>query len=376
MKKNLLMWEETLFQDMEVFEIDHIPEQFSFRDTQMQELAFQLRPGMRGGRPLNTICRGLPGTGKTTAVRKLFGDIEEATKKMVPVYINCQIDNTKFAIFSQIYRRLSGHLPPASGTSFKQVFDAVCRLLEKEGRVLVVCLDDANYLLYENEINKVLYTLLRAHESYPGTRIGVITIISDMTVDLMSEVDPRVSSVFRPTDIYFPPYDEEEIHEILSQRVRQGLYPGVLSDAMLDLVTEQTMKSADLRVGIDLLKRAALNAENDARRSVEMDDISRAYEVSKYLHLAASVRTLKDDEKTLLRIIAERSQAGGDEMTAGDVHEAAKETMKIGYTRYYEMVKKFDAMRLVNLHYREGRGRTRVITLRYDPARVIAELGR
>jgi ORC complex protein Cdc6/Orc1 len=33
-------------------------------------------------------------------------------------------------------------------------------------------------------------------------------------------------------------------------------------------------------------------------------------------------------------------------------------------------VSKFDAMRLVNLEYRSGRGRTRIITLRYDPARI------
>ena len=160
MKKNLLMWDETLFRDPEVFEFDYVPEQFQFRENQMRELAFQIRPGLRGGRPLNTICKGLPGTGKTTSVRKLFSEIEETTKKLVPVYVNCQIDNTKFAIFSQIYRKLTGHLPPASGTSFKQLFDAICRILLKDELVLIVALDDANYLLYENEINKVLYTCL------------------------------------------------------------------------------------------------------------------------------------------------------------------------------------------------------------------------
>lgn len=370
MKKNLLMWDETLFRDPEVFEIDHIPEQFNYRDTQMKELAFQIRPGLRGGRPLNTICRGLPGTGKTTSIRKLFAEIEETTKKLVPVYVNCQIDNTKFAIFSQIFRRLSGHLPPASGTSFKQVFDAVGRLLAKENTVLLVCLDDANYLLYENEINKVLYTLLRAHESYPGTRIGVITVISDMNVDLLTEVDSRVASVFRPTEIYFSPYSEEEAHEILRERVLQGLYPGVLSEEMLDLVVEQTMKSGDLRVGIDLIKRAALNAEHDARRSIEMDDVCRAYEISKYLHLTFTVRTLKPEEKQVLRRIAEMSREE-EEMASGKVFSAAKEEGAIGYTRFYEIVKKLDAMRLINLHYRQGRGRTRLITLRYAPERVI-----
>jgi cell division control protein 6 len=374
MKKSLLMWDESLFRDPEVFEIDYVPDQFNFRETQMKELAFQIRPGLRGGRPLNSVCRGLPGTGKTTSVRKLFAEIEETTKKLVPVYINCQIDNTKFAIFSQIYKKLSGHLPPASGTSFKQVFDAIARILSKEEQVLLVALDDANYLLYENEINKVLYTLLRSHEAYPGTRIGVIVIVSDMDVDLSREVDARVSSVFRPTEIYFPPYSEEEVRTIIGERVAQGLYPGSLPSGMFDLVVEQTQKSGDLRVGIDLLKRAALNAEKRASRVIERDDICGAYQISRYLHLAHSVKTLKTEEKALLKALAGYSREG-NEMNAGEVYKAVKEHMEVGYTRFYEIVKKFDAMRLVNLEYRDGKGRTRVISLRYDPAKIIEYLG-
>jgi cell division control protein 6 len=373
MKKSLLMWDETLFREPEVFELDYVPEQFQHREDQMKELAFQVRPGLKGARPLNTVCRGLPGTGKTTSVKKLFSEIEETTKKIVPVYVNCQIDNTKFAIFSQVYRKLAGHLPPASGTSFKQVFDAIARIMQKEDMVLLVCLDDANYLLYENEMNRVLYTLLRSHEAYPGTRIGVILIISDMTVDLVQAVDPRVASVFRPTEVYFPPYREEEVAGILRDRVNQGLYPNALPEAMFRLVVEQTMKSGDLRVGIDLLKRAALSAEKAARRTIERDDICRAYEVSRYLHLAFTVKTLKDEEKELLRKVAELS-SGEKEMNAGEVYKAMKEKEALGYTRFYEMVKKLDAMRLVNLSYRDGRGRTRLISLRYDPGRVLEAL--
>jgi cell division control protein 6 len=373
MKKNLLMWDETLFRDPEVFEFDYVPEQFQFRENQMRELAFQIRPGLRGGRPLNSICKGLPGTGKTTSVRKLFSEIEETTKKLVPVYINCQIDNTKFAIFSRIYRKLTGHLPPASGTSFKQLFDAIGRILAKDEVVLLVALDDANYLLYENEINKVLYTLLRAHEAYEGIRIGVIVIISDLDVDLPRAVDARVASVFRPTEIYFPPYEEGEIREIIQVRVMQGLYPGVLPDEMLALVVGQTQKSGDLRVGIDLLKRATLSAERAARRAIEKDDICGAYEVSKYLHLAFTVKTLTDDEKKVLRALAEASRKE-KEMNAGDVYKAVSGSVEIGYTKFYEVVKKLDALRLINLHYRGGKGRTRLISLRYEPENVLGYL--
>lgn len=374
MKKNLLMWDETLFRDPEVFEIDYIPEQFNHRDAQIRELAFQVRPGLRGGRPLNTICRGLPGTGKTTSVKKVFAEVEEVTKKLVPVYVNCQIDNTRFAIFSQIYRRVTGHLPPASGTSFKQVIDAIARTVLREEQVLLVALDDANYLLYENEINRVLYPLLRSHEAYPGFRTGVVAIVSDMSVSLQNEVDARVASVFRPTEIYFPPYSEDEVRGILEERIFQGLYPNVLRPGMLDVVVEQTMKNGDLRVGIDLIKRATLNAEKEARRSVEREDICKAYEISRYLHLAFSLRTLKAEEKQLLRQIAEMSAHADREMNAGEVYRFAKKQVSVSYTKYYEIIKKFDAMRILNLHYRQGRGRTRLISLRYDPERVLEHL--
>jgi cell division control protein 6 len=194
-----------------------------------------------------------------------------------------------------------------------------------------------------------------------------------MSVDLLSDVDARVASVFRPTEIYFPPYSEEEVHDILEERVLQGLYPNVLRAEMLELVVEQTMKSGDLRVGIDLIKRATLNAEMDARRTVEEENICKAYQVSKYLHLAFSLRTLKSEERQLLSTIAEMSREE-KEMSAGEVYRFAKEHMPLGYTKFYEIVKKFDAMRLLNLHYRQGRGRTRLISLRYDPDRVLEHL--
>jgi cell division control protein 6 len=376
MKKDLLMWDETLFRDPEVFEIDYVPEQFNYRDDQIKELAFQIRPALRGGRPLNTVCRGLPGTGKTTCVKKLFEEILTTTKKVLPVYINCQIDNTKFAIFSQIYRKLTGHLPPPSGTSFKTIFDAIARMIMKDEIVLLICLDDANYLLYENEINNVLYPLLRSYESFEGTRIGVILIISDMDVDLSRSVDARVSSVLCPTDIYFPPYSEEEVHTIISERVMQGFYPGVINDDMVNLVVTQTLKGGDLRVGVDLLKRAALSAERKARRAIEREDICGAYLMSQYLHLSFSLKSLKTEEREIIKKLAELAKNKKD-MIAGEVFKTIRESTEISYTRFYEMVKKFDLMRLIDLEYRSGtgeKGRTRVISLRYDPVKVIEYL--
>lgn len=374
MTKNLLMWDETLFRDPLVFEIDFIPDEFRFREEQLSALSFQIQPALRGARPMNSLCRGPPGTGKTTSIRKLFDEIEENTKKIACVHVNCKIDNTRYAILAKVYKRLAGHQPQPTGTSFKQVYDAVCRLLQKEDLTLILCLDDANYLLYENEINNVLYPLLRAHEEYESVRVGVIVIFSDMDVDFQKVFEIRVASVLRPTEVFFSPYSASEVEEILRMRVGQGFYPGVISEEILQLVVDQTMRGGDLRVGIDLLKRAGLLAERDARRSVSRDDICRAYEVSERFHLISLIRSLRDDEKAVLGVIASMSE-GGSGMSAGEVHTRVKEEMGIGYTRYYEIVQKLDTIRLINLDYRAGRGRTREIGLRFAPEMVLAELG-
>jgi len=373
-RRQLLKWDETLFRDPEVFDPDFVPEQFNFREEQTRELAFQLRPGLHGARPMNTVCRGLPGTGKTTTVRRLFTEIEETTRSLVPVYVNCQIDNTTFGIISEVYHRLSGHLPRASGTSTKKVFDAVARILEREHRVLVVALDDANYLLYENELNRVLYSLLRTHEVYPGTKIGVIVILSDLAVNLAERLDARVHSIFRPGEVYFSPYSTAEVEEILDARARQGFYPNVLSPEMLSLVVDQTMKGGDLRVGIDLLKRAGIAAEMDGRRRIEEEDVMRAYAASRFLHLDAVIRTLQEEENSLLRLRAE-NQSDGEELTGGEFFERIKPSLPLGYTRYYEILTKLEAMRLIDVHYRSGRGRSRVITLRYEADQILLRLG-
>lgn len=374
MTKKLLMWDETLFRDPLVFEIDYVPEEFRFREEQISALSFQIQPALRGARPLNSLCRGPPGTGKTTSVKKLFEEIEETTNKIACVHVNCKIDNTRYAILAKVYKHLGGHQPQATGTSFKQVYDAACRRLQKDDKTLILCLDDANYLLYENEINNVLYPLLRVHEEYESVRVGVIVIFSDMDVDFSSIFESRVASVLRPTEVFFAPYSAAEVEEILRMRVAQGFYPGVVSEEMLQLVVDQTIRAGDLRVGIDLLKRAGLLAERDARRAVCRDDICRAYEVSQRFHLTSLIRSLRDDEKSVLGVIA-RMSTDDSGMSAGEVHTQVKEEMGIGYTRYYEIVQKLDTIRLINLDYRAGRGRTRMVALRFSPDMVLAELG-
>ena len=69
-EEGMLSWDESVFSNEHVFEIDYVPETFKHREGQTQSLTYALRPAVRGSRPLNVVVRGPPGTGKTTAIQK------------------------------------------------------------------------------------------------------------------------------------------------------------------------------------------------------------------------------------------------------------------------------------------------------------------
>ncbi|MES3518391.1 MAG: ORC1-type DNA replication protein, partial [Natronomonas sp.] len=358
-----LGWDESVFRDEGVFELDYLPESFRHRDEQMETLKYAVRPAVRGSRPLNVIARGPPGTGKTTAVQKLFDELTGASDVSV-VRVNCQVDSTRYAVFSRLFEGLFEYEPPTSGVSFKKLFGQVTDHLVEEDEVLIVALDDINYLFYDGEASDTLYSLLRAHETHAGARIGVIVVSSDLDLDVIDALDSRVQSVFRPEEVYFPSYDTTEIVDILEERVRIGFREDAVGPQVLDRAAEYTTeRGGDLRVGIDLLRRAGLNAEMRGSSDVSTEDVEAAYEKAKHVHLSRHLRGLSDSERALLRTLADRN---GEQ--AGDVYEAFSEQTDLGYTRYSEIVNKLDQLGLIDAEYTEveGRGRSRKLTLAYD----------
>jgi cell division control protein 6 len=371
-EEGMLSWDESVFRNEHVFEIDYLPETFHHRTSQMESLKYALRPAVRGSRPLNVIARGPPGTGKTTAIQKLFTELRAETADVRAVRVNCQVNGTRYSVFSRLFEGIFDYEPPSSGISFKRLFEQVTDRLVDDEEVLVVALDDVNYLFYENEASDTLYSLLRAHEEHAGAKIGVICISSDLDLDVIEELDGRVQSVFRPEEVYFPKYDEGEIVDILQERVDRGFHDGVISPTVLDRVAELTAESnGDLRVGIDLLRRAGLNAEMRASRTIEGQDVEEAYDTSKYVHLSRRLGELSESEAALVEVIAEH-----DGEQAGAIYDAFNDQTGLGYTRYSEIINKIDQLGIIDATYTDvdGRGRSRELSLNYDADAVIERL--
>jgi cell division control protein 6 len=366
------MSDQTLFRDPDLFEFDRLPEVFNYRDAQMEDLAFALAPALGGASPLNTVLRGLPGTGKTTAVRRIFAEVEETTQRVVPAFVPCQTDQTVYTVYSRIYLALFGHLPPESGVSNRRVLGKIAHALIERGAVLIVCLDDADVLVAGGVLQQVLAGILRMHEGWPGARAGVVLTVSDPDVDFARVLNPATVSVLRASEVYFPPYTATEVRGILGDRLRAGLYPGVVAPPVLDLLVERTMACGDLRVGIDMVRRAARAAERAGRTAVTEEDVLAAYAVSQHVHLQMAVVSLSAGERAVLD--AALSLAGEEEVTSGRVYERVCEGERMSYAAFHERLRKLERLKLVDLVRRRWPVNTRVVEVREGVEEVVAPL--
>lgn len=364
--KDLLMDDETLFRSEEVFTPSYVPEDFMHRDDQIKEISLSLKPGLRGVNTVNTLIHGPCGTGKTTAIRYMFEEVQEVSSKLVTVYVNCDDYNTRFGVFSKIHEAVYGHSPPDTGKPLNSVKEKIFKKLKKEDKSLVVALDEIDQLFLNKTVDSLLLDLLKAYTTYDYDRVGVIGILVDDSV--MLNLDPKVSSVFSPVKVYFPPYSHSEVSDILEKRCRYGLYDGVLSDALLEDVVEKTVEAGDLRVGIDLIRRSALLAERDASRSISSEHIQQAYErESKNVNLQRTIASLDELERALLKIISENN-----DIVSGPLADILKKQEGTGVKKYNQMISKLEHYGLIESVPVPGRGQSRQIRLKH-PADAVRE---
>ncbi len=278
---------------------------------------------------------------------------------------------TEYGVFQKIYEAAFHQEPPVCGISLQRLIGRLGREFSRHDAVYLICFDDAISLCHNHIMENVLRILLRLHEEYPGVKIGIIATVNTTEKATTNYLSVSIRSVFQPLQIVFPPYKENEVRTIMHDMARTALWPDVIPPELLDRIVEETMEFNNLRIGIGLLKCSVKHAESENHTSVTKADVQTSLQMVEDIQIQTVLRSLGDQEKTMLNTIARLLQNNEDTMISGELYQALKKQVPMCYSLFGRRLTKFRNLGLIKMDRPSIWGNTRLILMQYDAGKII-----
>ncbi|KAA0009388.1 MAG: AAA family ATPase [Thermoplasmata archaeon] len=263
-----------ILKDIKKLDVAYIPDRILCRE---KEINF-LRLHMKNGR---AIISGGVGTGKTLLAKHYGGD----------AYVNCYMNRTEHRVVEEIVRQLKPNFHTAGMTT--QALWA-----EVEGSKVII-LDEIDGMLPE-ELRHFAYTMSRMKEK--GKEVNYIAITRSANILRQVIGDDATWSTFADKAIVqLSHYKWEEIMKILDYRAGEALKKDAYDEEILSLIADIAINSpGHMRAAIDVLRNAALIAENEGSDEIKAEHVRMANEEG----WLSDVESLEGEEAIILLSIA------------------------------------------------------------------------
>ena len=418
---------EPIFENKEVLRPSYTPHELPHRQDQINKMATILVAALRGETPSNILIYGKTGTGKTASAKFVSQELESTSEKyQVPCnveYINCEVTDTQYRVLAQLANEFiesnrelidervadlrdlaerAGDDPTALAES-EYDYDSVAAIEERieelesdrEGfdevpmtgwptdrvysvffdavdyfeRVVVIMLDEIDKLV-EKSGDDTLYNLSRMNSQLENSRVSIIGISNDLK--FTDFLDPRVKSSLGEEEIVFPPYDANQLRDILEHRSELAFQGGALSDDVIPLCAAfAAQEHGDARRALDLLRTAGELAERDQADVVDEAHVRKAQDKIELDRVVEVVRTLPTQSKLVLFAILLLEQHDVHNINTGEVYNIYKRLCEeidadvLTQRRVTDLISELDMLGIVNaVVVSKGRyGRTKEISL-------------
>lgn len=415
-----LLQGDPIFENKEVLRPSYTPRELPHRSDQINRMATILVAALRGETPSNILIYGKTGTGKTASAKYVSQELEETSQRYeVPCeveYINCEVTDTQYRVLAQlantfieqnrdwIETRLDtlgnltessslGDTPfetvsevenrihtleadreemtdvPMTGWPTDRVYEAFFDAVDYLERVAVIMLDEIDKLV-EKSGDDTLYNLSRMNSELENSRVSIIGISNDLK--FTDFLDPRVKSSLGEEEIVFPPYDANQLRDILEHRAGTAFVQDALSGDVIPLCAAfAAQEHGDARRALDLLRTAGEIAERDQTEGVTEEHVRMAQDKIELDRVVEVVRTLPTQSKLVLYAIILLEQQGVPTITTGEVYNVYKRLCEeidadvLTQRRVTDLISELDMLGIVNAAVvSKGRyGRTKEISM-------------
>lgn len=350
--------QDPIFTRKELLHVGHVPEEDRIvgRDAEIESVAEETGAVVRGDPPNNVMIYGKTGTGKSLVSRHVAARAKNAAESngvaCDVLYVDCSEANTETRATRQIATTLKHQTSyeqniPMRGVGTMEYYQHIWRILNNHLDTILIILDEIDKLSQPN----ILMQLSRARETQKtDCYIGIIGISNK--IKYKEQLDERITSSFGHRELFFHPYDAEQLQEIMRNRT-DAFQNGVLGSGTIELCAALAAKKhGDARKAIDILKEAGELARRNGDTTITDDHIKQAQSVAEINRIeeltsggtihtklalyALATRVLTDSQEQFsTREVYERYEqmselAGYDPVTENGLYKQLKEQAFLG----------------------------------------------
>jgi cell division control protein 6 len=368
----------SVFKDISKLSFDYVPKELPNREAQLKRLNTLFTPILSSNYSQNAFLAGSVGTGKTATAKlfcKQFRDAASRQGKAVDfVFVNCRHRSTDSSAMLKIIQHFDPHFPDR-GFSLTEMLDILRKHIEKRGIHLVIVLDEADVLIKKN--TNLVYNLSRFHEEHiKGKKSVSLLLISQRHI--LGKLDTASISTFkRSNQIEFGKYGQDELRDIVKQRVGLAFHPDVVEVDAIELISDIASEWGDARYAIELLEKAGMLADEGNKDMIGPEEVRGSKAVTHSFIDEEKLLELDRSKKMLLLAVA-RSLKRKAYVNTGTLESEYKAVCEEydehpkGHTQYWKYVKELDALGLITAKKSMGEGgTTTLVSLPDIPAGVL-----
>lgn len=317
-----------IVKNKKILQSSYIPENLPHRMDKIREIVEIIAPSLNKDKPSNILIFGKTGTGKTAVMNFVGKELKKADEEQQNcsfIYVNCEVVDTTYGILYNISNQIitdPSKRIPFTGWSLDKILAELTDYIDKQDKVFIIVLDEIDRSFQKNG-DDIFYYLTTINEVLQNSKVSIIGITNN--VNFTELLGQRVKSRLGEEKIIFPPYNVEQLQDILEARAKDAFDEGVLDDDVIPYCAAlSAQEMGDARRALDLLRMAADFAERNGDTKVTGAHVRYAKNKIELDAVSEIVKTLTIQSKIVLMSIIRNTENDMTTMTTGDVYSMYK----------------------------------------------------
>jgi cell division control protein 6 len=344
-----------IIKDHKALSFTFVPKELPHRDEQMKRMFSIFRSVAESGVSQNALLRGRVGTGKTALAKRFSMEFKEwAAGRDAAVefeVVNCRRRTSNASVVLAMTNHFDRAFPDR-GFSVPEMLDVIKKFLVRDRIHYMVVLDEVDVLLRKSGSDLVyLLTRFEEEELRDQGSVNLVLVSQENVLELMDEAS---RSTFKPSNvIVFDRYSEEELHDIVLQRVELAFHPRTVDEEVVGQMAAIAAETGDARRAIDLLEKSGQLAEEEGAEYVNVEHVRKANAIA-YSTLDTGKLDELDRARTVALLAVARALRRDSVVTTGQVTRVYKvvceeyDESPRGTTQFWKYIQDLSARGIIN----------------------------